>query len=134
MSNLLANENVNELAKILPEIKHFISNNIVEECTQHHRKCFPSIPSKQISMNINNQMIFELKHCYCDMQMYNCLKRSFKHGDSNANRIGDVYFNLLAVKCFRYEYRPQCNLFVLGTCIHYGNSKCFAKAQHSPKF
>ena len=125
------------MVKILPEIEYFIKTQNGksllkdEECTKEHRECSPLIKSKQTSMNINNQMIFNLKHCYCDINLFNCLKRS---KDPNSKRIGDIYFNLFRVKCFRYEYRPQCNLYLFGTCILTGNLKCFAKTQQSPKF
>lgn len=91
--------------------------------------CKPKIASKTKQYNVNNQMLFDLSHCYCDRQLYNCLKRI---STPSANHIAKMYFNYLQVKCFHFEYRYNCKLYVLGQCLVYGQPNCFAKLVNNP--
>jgi hypothetical protein len=108
----------------------YSDKNIIQ-CLDSHHLCEPKIFSNTKKLNINNQMLFHLSHCYCDRELYNCLRRV---SSPLADNIARMYFNHLKIKCFHYEYRYNCKLFLLGQCLIYGESVCHAKLVNSPYY
>ncbi len=101
------------------------------ECFNRHRLCKPKIFTKTKKFNINNQMLFHVSHCYCDREFYNCLRRI---STALADNIARIYFNQLQIKCFHFEYRYNCKLYLLGKCLIYGQPYCHAKLINSPYY
>ena len=137
---LLDTERISDLIGLIPELEYFISNNnnnnnnlrgTNEACLIAYKKCSPYIASKSSKLNLSNQMLFDLKHCYCDLTFYNCLKRA---DSMTASRLGHIYFNTLNMKCFQYKYQQECQLYVLGACVYRGRFKCYAKIRDNPRF
>jgi hypothetical protein len=98
-----------------------------ESCIEIYHQCEPKIKSKTTQMNIDNQLLVDLKHCSCNIALFNCFKQKEQSVDSLSNRLGDLFFNKLAMKCFHYSYQRSCNLYVLGQCIISGDYICLLK-------
>ena len=76
-------------------------------------------------------MLFHISHCYCDREFYNCLRRV---STPLADNIARLYFNHLKIKCFHFEYRYKCMLYLLGQCLIYREPFCQAKLENSPYY
>lgn len=119
---------INDFVRNIRE-KYFIKKEDI--CFKEHNKCKPKIPSMTSKYGINNQMLFDLSHCYCDQNLYNCLKDNI----SKDNLIlAKIYFNYLKIKCFHFEYRHNCKLNIFGICFNYGYAQCYAKLKENPYF
>ena len=103
----------------------------IMECFMRHSSCKPKIFSKTIKYNIDNQLLFHISHCYCDRELYNCLRRV---STTLADSIASMYFNHLKIKCFYFEYRYNCKFYVFGRCLVDGESLCHAKLVNSPYY
>ena len=140
IKKLIENESFIDLVKMFPDIKYFLDgwlnddHSIQDEsCSYEFRNCKPFIKSKSKSMNLNNQMIFDIKHCYCDFKFFNCLKNN--SASSNlANKLGLIYFNYLKIKCFYYDYRESCLIYLFGYCVTKSDFKCHIKLRSNPYF
>ena len=94
------------------------------KCLDDFKECKPSIKSKSKKYNLNNQLQLDIKHCFCTIKFYNCLKDS---PNKLHNRIGQIYFNIFKMKCFHYDYRQKCSLYFLGKCFLNGDFSCHVK-------
>ena len=120
---------LNQKKRISDICKKF--NIMQNKCLENHLKCKPKIKNGMKNLNMHNQIIKDISHCSCDQQLYSCLKEDKSYLN---NFIGKVYFNFLKVKCFYFEYRLDCKLFILGTCLIKGKPICLAQSTSSPFF
>lgn len=89
------------------------------ECLNEYKSCSPTVRRKSKKFNLNNQLDFDLKHCFCVKNFHNCLQSlPFK------SQIGMFYFDYLKLKCFHYEFKNSCKIYFLGNCILYGEFEC----------
>lgn len=88
-------------------------------CLDDLKQCKPFIKSGTKRFNLNNQLRFDLKHCFCAIKFFNCLKLF-----SPSSKLGHVYFNLLKFKCFHYQYASSCRLYLFGKCFIRGEFEC----------
>ena len=103
----------------------------IAKCFDRHYSCKPKIGSKTVKFNVNNQKLFDISHCYCDREFYKCLKSV---SNPLADLIGRVYFNNLGLKCFHLEYKYNCKLYMLGSCLKNGEPYCQAYLNENPNF
>ena len=115
------------------ELKTLFGAEIVKEdkCLSEFKTCKPLVKSKSKKFNLNNHMVFEMKHCSCTITFYRCLKTSL---NSFYKKIGHIYFNLINTKCFHYEYRKKCSFYFLGRCLLSGDFNCHIKLVKVPLF
>lgn len=100
-----------------------------QKCLDEFESCRPTIRRKTKRLNVNNQLDYDLKHCSCSVTFYNCLRAL-----PVRSQLGRVYFNHLKLRCFHYEFRPACRLYLLGSCLLHGALQCQIQLITPPLF
>ncbi|XP_046387149.1 phospholipase A2 hemilipin-like isoform X2 [Ischnura elegans] len=78
---------------------------LADACCRDHDSCPDSIGAGESKHGVKNEGLYTVSLCKCDRAFYRCLKDS----DSIvAQNIGFMFFNILKLKCFTYDYPLTC--------------------------
>uniref|UniRef100_A0A183ATP6 PA2c domain-containing protein n=1 Tax=Echinostoma caproni TaxID=27848 RepID=A0A183ATP6_9TREM len=77
----------------------------VDMCCFEHDSCSENIPSLARKYGHYNTSPVTLSLCECDDRFLECLENA---GTYAANRVGNIYFNLFKIPCFRRVNRTVC--------------------------
>ncbi|XP_023234380.1 phospholipase A2-like isoform X2 [Centruroides sculpturatus] len=72
-----------------------------DDCCRNHDQCFDVINANQTKYGLYNAGLVTLSHCDCDDEFYECLKEVNSPASFS---IGNLFFNVLKMKCFREDY------------------------------
>jgi len=76
-----------------------------DRCCREHDHCPYYIEAMSTNYNLFNARLYTISHCYCDEVFRTCLKTA---STDQSAMIGNVYFNLLGMKCFEFEIDQVC--------------------------
>ncbi|CAM1313228.1 Uncharacterised protein g6198 [Pycnogonum litorale] len=111
---------LNVFSGILPGTKWCGHNNVakhyadlgvnleVDKCCRAHDYCPLKVQPFDRRYGVLNLGFYTKSHCMCDNMFYHCLKKT---NSDVASIVGNIFFNLLKVKCLKEKFVPQ-------TCLH----------------
>jgi len=76
-----------------------------DKCCRTHDNCQYWIPGFTSKYHYTNVEPFTVSYCDCDMKLYKCLKAVHTNTSDN---VGDMFFGVLGVQCFRFEEGEYC--------------------------
>ncbi|KAL3857992.1 hypothetical protein ACJMK2_012611 [Sinanodonta woodiana] len=79
-----------------------------DACCRIHDHCPYFIDRFETKYNYRNMNPYTVSHCDCDQGLYDCLK---KVHTTTSNEVGELFFGLLNVHCFRFEKGPYCEKY-----------------------
>jgi len=92
-------------------------NAATDKCCRSHDLCPVTISGFERNYGLLNYRFHTLSHCHCDDIFRNCLKNV---DTSISNMVGDLFFNVIKIKCFEFEAEAQCtNRSYFGACMKY---------------
>ncbi|EEC13548.1 phospholipase A2 precursor, putative [Ixodes scapularis] len=74
-------------------------------CCRDHDHSSDSIGALQTKHGLTNSKPYTMTHCKDDCNLYNCLRNV---NSSVSNAVGVIYFDVLKLKCFAYNYPQHC--------------------------
>jgi len=77
-----------------------------DKCCRTHDNCQYWIPGFTSKYHYTNVEPFTVSYCDCDMKLYKCLKAVHTNTSDN---VGDMFFGVLGVQCFRFEEGQYCS-------------------------
>ena len=77
----------------------------VDKCCRAHDFCPVKVKPFKAKYKVFNFAPYTKSHCDCDEIFYNCLKRV---NSSKADTFGDVFFNVLGIKCIEERLGKSC--------------------------
>ena len=80
----------------------------VDKCCRAHDHCPLKVKPFKTRYGVFNIGPYTKSHCACDRQLYDCLK---KVNNSKSNSVGNIFFNVLGVKCVEQRVRKRCVKF-----------------------
>jgi secretory phospholipase A2 len=90
-------------------------NIATDKCCRQHDHCPYVVEGFTTKYNLFNYRFHTLSHCNCDEDFRDCLKSA---GNSVANMVGSLYFNVVGTKCFLLKPEKVCmTRSWWGTCI-----------------
>ena len=90
----------------MAESYHDLGGNFgTDKCCRTHDHCPYTIDGFTTKYNLFNYRFHTLSHCACDQAFKTCLKRQ---GNSVANEVGSIFFNVVGLKCFTLSPESAC--------------------------
>ncbi|KAL5012986.1 hypothetical protein ScPMuIL_011537 [Solemya velum] len=89
-------------------------HNETDACCRTHDHCPYYIDRWQNRYHLSNPYPWTVSHCNCDTGLYNCLKNV---SSDAASEVGKLFFGLLDVHCFKFEYGQYCAKHSLGGLV-----------------
>lgn len=77
-------------------------------CCREHDLSDEGIPPFGSEHGITNTMIYTMKNCADDRNLFNCL---LNDSSSTSEAVGTIFFDVLRTKCFEYGYPTICTDF-----------------------
>ena len=78
----------------------------VDKCCRAHDFCPVKVKPFKAKYKVFNFAPYTKSHCDCDEIFYDCLKQV---NSSKADAVGDVFFNVLGIKCIEERLGKSCN-------------------------
>lgn len=77
----------------------------IDKCCRAHDHCPLKVKPFKTRYGVFNIGPYTKSHCACDQQFYDCLK---KVNNSKSNSVGNIFFNVIGVKCVEKRVRRRC--------------------------
>ena len=79
----------------------------LDKCCRAHDHCPVKVKSFRTRYKVFNLGPYTKSHCLCDKLFYDCLK---KVNSEKSDMVGDLFFNIIGVKCIDRRKRRRCVL------------------------
>ncbi|XP_057309041.1 phospholipase A2 large subunit-like [Hydractinia symbiolongicarpus] len=84
---------------------------VVDKCCRAHDHCPRSLLSGAARYGVVNNGMYTVSDCQCDFAFKKCLREvSFFNGGTSAAAISHTYFNILNMKCLKFDQNNQADI------------------------